>query len=179
MTQSSPETETVIAWRVTAGKNSERHLFETERDAQLMRDELEENGWLDVVLVPLYAGLAQSQQQWQPVETAPKDGTFIDLWFPNNGTTALSQRLTGTWRHDAWFMQSGGRSFRMDNPTHWMPLPAGPTDTSTLRTALPTERSCQCDSPVIRCDNRGCRCTICGELERLPVPNHREGEHQS
>jgi hypothetical protein len=52
-------------------------------------------------------------------------------------------------------------------------------DTSTLRTALPTERSCQCDSPVIRCDNRGCRCTVCGELERLPIPTHREGEHQS
>jgi hypothetical protein len=59
MSQISPETKTAIAWRVTAGKNSERHLFETERDAQLMRDELEENGWLDVVLMPLYAGLAQ------------------------------------------------------------------------------------------------------------------------
>jgi hypothetical protein len=81
----------------------------------------------------LSSGVAQCQQQWRPIETAPKDGTFIDLWFPNNGTTALSQRLTGTWRHDAWFMQSGGRSFRMDNPTHWMPLPAGPSDTSTDR----------------------------------------------
>jgi hypothetical protein len=52
-------------------------------------------------------------------------------------------------------------------------------DTSTDRLSLPAERSCQCDSPVIRCDNRGCRCTICGELERLPIPTHREGEHQS
>lgn len=60
LTRSSPVTETAIAWRVTAGENSERHLFESERDAQLMRDELEENGWLDVVLMPLYAGLAQT-----------------------------------------------------------------------------------------------------------------------
>ena len=44
-----------IAFRVTAGNNSERHLFENKRDAQLMRDELEENGWLDVALTPLYA----------------------------------------------------------------------------------------------------------------------------
>lgn len=24
-------------------------------------------------------------------------------------------------------------------------------------------RRCQCESPVIRCDHLGCRCTVCGE----------------
>lgn len=28
-------------------------------------------------------------------------------------------------------------------------------------------RHCQCRSPMIRCDHRGCRCQLCGELERL------------
>lgn len=63
---------------------------------------------------------------WRPIETAPKDGTFIDLWFPHNGDSAVSQRLMCRWRNDAWFTQCGGRSFRMDNPTHWMLLPNPP-----------------------------------------------------
>lgn len=28
--------------------------------------------------------------------------------------------------------------------------------------------TCQCDSPVIRCDGLGCRCTYCGKPERRP-----------
>jgi hypothetical protein len=66
--------------------------------------------------------------EWQPIETAPKDGTFIDLWFPHNGKGAVTQRLMCRWRHHAWFTQCGGRSFRMDNPSHWMPLPKSPAD---------------------------------------------------
>lgn len=29
--------------------------------------------------------------------------------------------------------------------------------------------SCLCESPLIRCDHRGCRCTLCGELERVRI----------
>lgn len=32
---------------------------------------------------------------------------------------------------------------------------------------------CQCDKPVIKCDNRGCRCTQCGNFER---PHNKEPE---
>ena len=60
--------------------------------------------------------------EWQPIETAPKDGTPVLLWalldwkddlVPVCGWYAQSSRK---WLcHAAWL-----------NPTHWMPLPAPP-----------------------------------------------------
>lgn len=51
---------------------------------------------------------------WQPIETAPKDGTVIDLWYPDFG------RLADQWydADDGWFVAP--------NPTHWMPIPEPP-----------------------------------------------------
>lgn len=50
------------AWLVTAGSNSEFHLLDNERHAKLVRKELEENGWLDVALTPLYASQPPAAQ---------------------------------------------------------------------------------------------------------------------
>jgi hypothetical protein len=70
---------------------------------------------------------------WQPIETAPKDGTEILIW-------------DGTWVHTTvrvfndWLGSSGGVPFFDDDgsdreyapghlylaPTHWMPLPEPP-----------------------------------------------------
>jgi hypothetical protein len=73
---------------------------------------------------------APAPSAWQPIETAPKDGTFIHVWFPDNGDGPPSQCLTCSWKllpesgltKGAWFAQSGGRAFRMDGATHWMPI---------------------------------------------------------
>jgi len=32
---------------------------------------------------------------------------------------------------------------------------------------------CQCEWPLIKCDAHGCRCTICGLADRLPMLNSR------
>ncbi len=80
------------------------------------------------------------RQHWQPIETAPKDGTHVIL---TNGT-AVSE---GWWEHqepyirpernayggiqdqaesdgyDDWLDALGGMQ---PSPTHWMPLPAPP-----------------------------------------------------
>lgn len=64
---------------------------------------------------------------WQPIETAPRDGTKIDLWFAG----AWNERMPGfVWRPgvDFWHNDSTHQSYN-DDPniiTHWRPLPAGP-----------------------------------------------------
>jgi len=75
---------------------------------------------------------------WQPIETAPTDGTQVDLWCrPVRGLT------TGSYARvpDCWF--SVGRWWRNDdngddmmrsevhNATHWMPRPSSPFSTRT------------------------------------------------
>lgn len=65
--------------------------------------------------------------EWQPIETAPKDGTsilvFPDIKVTNWGYTRDKQNEFG------WI---GCYSYTTDeydtlDPTHWMPLPAPPT----------------------------------------------------
>lgn len=57
---------------------------------------------------------------WQPIETAPKDGKDV-LVFTHNGLVRLAfydKALGGVW--SSW----PGRN--QCTPTHWMPLPAPP-----------------------------------------------------
>jgi hypothetical protein len=54
---------------------------------------------------------------WQPIDTAPRDGTVIDVWHPTYG------RLVDQW----WDSEDGWFSFHDDDgPTHWMHLPEPP-----------------------------------------------------
>lgn len=60
---------------------------------------------------------------WQPIETAPRDGTRVLLfrgeWMESMGI--------GYWSND-WmeFTMVGGECF--PGPTHWMPLPPPPVE---------------------------------------------------
>jgi hypothetical protein len=65
--------------------------------------------------------------KWQPIETAPKDGTRILLFIED-------QVIEGHW-DDSWpmwctaYLSSHGCgccSSSNEEPTHWMPLPAKP-----------------------------------------------------
>lgn len=71
-----------------------------------------------------------ARRQWQPMETAPKDGTNILLLNDKgNMATALWQ---GEGAMEGWWLRgnSGHRPDVFFNghraPTHWMPLPARP-----------------------------------------------------
>lgn len=75
---------------------------------------------------------------WQPIDTAPKDGTRILLFFP---TFRSMNVQIGSWSHSQhydngklthesarWWYGStvglwGGKE---SEPTHWMPIPEGP-----------------------------------------------------
>lgn len=85
--------------------------------------------------------------KWQPIETAPKDGTNIDLWMVRReyGTTETFDgcRIANCWwgkryygdsdeeRSDEWVNRTAtwiepvlfGEAYLI---THWMPLPEPP-----------------------------------------------------
>ena len=60
---------------------------------------------------------------WQPITTAPNDGTLI-LTFQANSMTGAKVKLI-SWRNDT---VPNGWSMRENEPTHWMPLPAPPDE---------------------------------------------------
>ena len=69
---------------------------------------------------------------WQPIETAPKNGTHIILaWDRCNGLPPVASEAF--WRCDMPFSGNGiwwyfaGRLFQ--EPTHWMHLPTPPQET--------------------------------------------------
>lgn len=98
----------------------------------------------DAIIKAIEQAVLQSPEvqarQWQPIETAPKDGTHIMLsdgtsvtvghWLYQPGGTTEYRDLDGRWigqddrdEFAGWIDWMGGIT-----PTHWMPLPAPPSD---------------------------------------------------
>jgi hypothetical protein len=81
--------------------------------------------------------------EWQTIETAPHDGTSVLLFFPDLkqkirlGSYEISEHLShgkSIYRHEWW--SGGPQMFLGENipePTHWMPLPPEPLETSSGR----------------------------------------------
>ena len=67
---------------------------------------------------------AMRDDEWRPIETAPRDGTVIiayggDLGYEN--PTVASVAWDDGWHLDQWETPENSA-----NPTHWMPLPEPP-----------------------------------------------------
>jgi hypothetical protein len=72
---------------------------------------------------------------WQPIETAPKDGTRFDVWLRHPGG---DRRVINAWfsvvekefvSPDGYYLYSMkpyGSDHWLQYPTHWMPLPEPP-----------------------------------------------------
>jgi hypothetical protein len=63
--------------------------------------------------------------EWQPIETAPRDGDWFLVWNPN------SNMCWGCYDMSAWTGDNGGYFMEQDTSeeaefTHWMPLPKPP-----------------------------------------------------
>lgn len=58
--------------------------------------------------------------EWQPIETAPKDGELLVYWVCRE--TGEGFRAVAAWSQWGWISDGDGLIY----PTHWMPLPAPP-----------------------------------------------------
>ena len=64
--------------------------------------------------------------EWQPIETAPKNGEWVLLYFPHYAKSSV-----GKWRspspeyYQHWCIEGGVTPY---DPTHWMPLPQPPKE---------------------------------------------------
>lgn len=61
---------------------------------------------------------------WQPIETAPKDGTHILMFRPRAKQPIAVGLFVPGWHHP---MAIPGR-YGWDDVTHWMPLPPPPKE---------------------------------------------------
>jgi hypothetical protein len=60
--------------------------------------------------------------EWQPIESAPRDGTRILTWCPQS--TDFTRKLNINWFKDGVWQKNANSLGHV--PTHWMPLPAPP-----------------------------------------------------
>ena len=67
--------------------------------------------------------------EWQPIETAPKDGTRVLIAFQSIGQWVILSAYWNT-REDVWtddaVVSFGYEETAEYEPTHWMPLPKPP-----------------------------------------------------
>lgn len=61
-----------------------------------------------------------TELRWQPIATAPKDGTQVLVF--DEGAVFISQWLVNEEGDEGWF----DHGFVEPPPTHWQPLPSPP-----------------------------------------------------
>lgn len=67
-------------------------------------------------------------EEWQPIETAPKDGTYVLLFGEHSrACRERNRQLTARWDGRDWESADDGYGIYL-KPTHWMPLPTAPSE---------------------------------------------------
>lgn len=67
-----------------------------------------------------------AEVSWQPIETAPKDGSWFIAYNPVTGPYGTCYR-EGQFPFYGWAWQSGGIGVWYPAPTQWQPFPDAPT----------------------------------------------------
>lgn len=80
------------------------------------------------------SALAQLKEGWRPIETAPKDGTRVDLWVPPYGriVNCLWDVAANRWVARGEPDEEGCDEIAFGpRPTHWREIPAPPQSETT------------------------------------------------
>ena len=64
--------------------------------------------------------------EWQPIATAPRDGSAVDLWHVNGYRVADARWQKGASGVGGWDWGDGLYALGDQQFTHWMPVPAPP-----------------------------------------------------
>lgn len=69
--------------------------------------------------------------EWQPIETAPKDGTQVDVYISELQERYTEAHFCVSEQCWVWDLPCGTKRvmFTKTPPTHWMPLPQPPKET--------------------------------------------------
>lgn len=67
---------------------------------------------------------------WQPIKTAPKDGTPVDIWRGSYGERATDMRRVDFGGGNVFYEPIFSGPTCVRDATHWMPLPPPPGDTN-------------------------------------------------
>lgn len=68
----------------------------------------------------------RAEREWQPIETAPRDGTLLFLWNGKKMQRGFWDKVDCAWV--LAFKTTTRRKPVHPAPTHWMPLPNPPTE---------------------------------------------------
>jgi len=75
------------------------------------------------------------EEKWRPIESAPKDGTHVLLFWNDEVLTGhwwprgkVQYGAKGNWTKDRFGL---GSTAHWSAPTHWQPLPKPPAEEST------------------------------------------------
>ena len=83
--------------------------------------------------------------EWQPISTAPKDGTSILIFERHVGTARLTELSRGIVRVSRWRDDTipSGWAGAEHAPSHWLPLPLPPDQPAKFEAAAVKETNGQ------------------------------------
>lgn len=77
-------------------------------------------------------------REWQPIETAPRDGTAILIFEPPRQSVQYEVHAViqvAKWNvRGSWWVEAHGEGYETYEPTHWMPLPLPPLALGEIET---------------------------------------------
>jgi hypothetical protein len=101
---------------------------------------------------------ATRADHWQPIVTAPRDGSRVLLWYPPTREDAgvAAEGFFDALFDGVWMVSRGSSHIdrRVRKPTHWMPMPDGPVMSGKVkpkRDLPPITRRCAVTPACFSC----------------------------